>query len=83
MAANEILLSTQGLASSIREGDTSSISNIIQSGKARGMQFMDDDIELKLQQGVIDAHEAYMKAHNKARFKLFRKDTEEEHTSAD
>ena len=68
VAAHEILINTQGLASSIREGNTSNIRNIIQGGKSMGMKLMDDAIEVLLQEGVIDAQEAYMKAHDKERF---------------
>lgn len=71
VAANEILVATQGLAASIREGNTANIRNIIQSGRAQGMQLMDDAIEGWLKQGVIDKHEAYLKAQDKNRFKLF------------
>ena len=35
------------------------------------MQFMDDAIWQKLQQGIVSPHEAYMKAIDKARFKNF------------
>jgi twitching motility protein PilT len=68
VAAHEILINTQGLASSIREGNTSNIRNIIQGNKSMGMQLMDDAIEALLQEGVIGAQEAYMKAHDKERF---------------
>lgn len=70
--ANEVLVTTQGLASSIRDGDTANIRNIIQSGKSMGMHLMDDSIKKLLDEGLIDAHEAYMKAHDKERFKLFK-----------
>lgn len=70
--ANEVLVTTQGLASSIRDGDTANIRNIIQSGKQLGMHLMDESIRKLLDQGLIDSHEAYMKAHDKDRFKLFK-----------
>jgi twitching motility protein PilT len=79
--ANEILIATQGLASSIREGDTSNIRNIIQSGKSMGMQLMDDSIEALLHQGVIDKHEAYMKSHDKERFKIFNGEEKKKKTA--
>jgi len=41
---------------------------VLVSGKSEGMQFMDDAINSLLQQGVINAQEAYMKAIDKARF---------------
>ncbi|MBN2415470.1 PilT/PilU family type 4a pilus ATPase [bacterium] len=70
--ANEVLVATQGLASSIRDGDTANIRNIIQSGKQLGMHLMDESIRTLLDRGLIDPHEAYMKAHDKERFKLFK-----------
>jgi twitching motility protein PilT len=71
IAANEILLATQGLSKSIREGNTASIRNIIQAGKSNGMQFMDDMIEAHLNKGIIGGLEAYMKAQDKKRFEQF------------
>ena len=68
IAANEILLGTQGLSKSIREGNLSNIRNIIQAGKSNGMQLMDDVIEKYLKEGLIDGEEAYFKAQDKKRF---------------
>ena len=51
---------------------------MIVSGKAEGMQFMDDAIWTFLQQGVVSPHEAFMKAIDKNRFKKFLP-PEEEH----
>ena len=68
LAACEILLATQGLASSIREGNTSNIRNIMQGGKNNGMQLMDDVIESYLKKGLIHGEEAYYKAFDKGRF---------------
>ena len=76
-AANEILINSQGLASSIREGNTSNIRNIIQSGRSTGMQLMDDAIERLSGSGIIDKHEAYLKAHDKKRFKIFETSVEQ------
>lgn len=68
IAANEVLLATQGLSKSIREGNTANIRNIIQAGKSNGMQFMDDVLEQYLDKRWIDGLEAYMKAQDKKRF---------------
>jgi twitching motility protein PilT len=68
IAAFEILLGTQGLASSIRDGNNAHIHNIIQAGKNNGMQLMDDAIEAILNRGLISGEEAYMKSHDKERF---------------
>lgn len=71
VAVNEILFATPAVSAIIREGATQKLSDVIVSGKALGMQFMDDAIWQKLQQGIVSPHEAYMKAIDKARFKNF------------
>jgi len=45
----------------------------MQSGKSYGMQLLDDDIESLVNKGVVDLKDAYMKAHDKARFKGYLK----------
>jgi twitching motility protein PilT len=67
-AVNEILLKTPGLANVIREGNTPMIQTIIQSGRAQGMQMMDDALMALVDAGKITPREAYMKAMNKAKF---------------
>ena len=67
-AALEILLKTQGLPNVIREGNTPMIVSIIQSGRAAGMQLMDDHLMALLDAGRITPRDAYMKATNKQRF---------------
>lgn len=68
VAVNEILIATQGLAKSIREGNIANVRNIIQGGKSNGMQLMDDVIEDALKKGDIDGEEAYFKSLDKKRF---------------
>jgi len=68
VAVNEILISNNAVSSIIREGAVEKLTDVLVSGKAEGMQFMDDAINSLLQQGVINAQEAYMKAIDKARF---------------
>ncbi len=68
VAAHEILIRNQGLATAIRDGNISQIRNMIQSGKAQGMQLLDDAIAALLDQGIIEGEEAYLKAQDKARF---------------
>jgi len=68
IAANEILLRAPGLSNVIREGNMQMLNSIIQSGKALGMQSMDDVLFAYVQQGRISAHDGYMKATEKARF---------------
>ncbi len=71
VAVNEILFATPAVSAIIREGATQKLSDVITGGKGLGMQFMDDAIWQKLQQGFVSPQEAYMKAIDKARFKNF------------
>jgi twitching motility protein PilT len=68
VAANEILLRTQGLPNLIREGNTPMINSLIQSGRKDGMQTMDDSLFALVQAGRVDPREAYRKAADKTRF---------------
>ena len=71
VAVNEILFATPAVSAIIREGATQKLADVIIGGKGMGMQFMDDAIWQKLQQGIVTPEEAYMKAIDKARFKNF------------
>ncbi len=71
VAVNEILFATPAVSAIIREGATQKLADVITGGKGLGMQFMDDAIWQKLQQGLVSPQEAYMKAIDKARFKNF------------
>jgi twitching motility protein PilT len=73
VAANEILLKTPGLPNVIREGNGQMLNSIIQSGRAMGMQAMDDVLMELCESGKITGHDAYMKATEKARFELLLK----------
>ena len=68
VAVNEILIANNAVSSIIREGAVEKLTDVLVSGKGEGMQFMDDAINALLQQGIINAQEAYMKAIDKARF---------------
>jgi twitching motility protein PilT len=68
VAVYEILLRTQGLPNVIREGNTTLLASIIQSGKAQGMQSMDDALFTATKAGKIRAIDAYMKSTDKGRF---------------
>ena len=68
LAVNEILLGTNAVAAIIREGAVEKLTDVLISGKAEGMQFMDDAIQRFLDQGVVSPQEAYMKAIDKQRF---------------
>src|SRR5438034_7395294 len=77
IAVNEILISNAAVAAIIREGATHKLQDIIVSGRAQGMQFMDDAIWALLEKGIVSAHEAFMKAIDKSRFKPFLSPEEE------
>jgi twitching motility protein PilT len=68
---NEILIANAAVAAIIREGATHKLQDIIVSGRAQGMQFMDDAIWALLEKGIVSPHEAFMKAIDKSRFKPF------------
>ncbi|MEB2344888.1 MAG: type IV pilus twitching motility protein PilT [Deltaproteobacteria bacterium] len=70
-AANEVLIRTSGLANVIREGNTPMLLNIMQSGKAAGMQTMDDALLALVQANRIRPADAYFKATDKARFEQY------------
>ena len=77
VAVNEILLSNNAVSSIIREGAAEKLTDVLISGKAEGMQFMDDAIQSLLDDGTVNAQEAYMKAIDKGRFAKFLTDTGE------
>ena len=68
---NEILVANAAVSAIIREGASQKLQDVIVSGKGQGMQFMDDAIFALLQNGTVTAHEAFMKAIDKNRFKQF------------
>src|SRR5437763_2092062 len=70
-AVNEILIANAAVAAIIREGATQKLQDVIVSGRAQGMQFMDDAIFAILQKGIVSPHEAFMKAIDKNRFKQY------------
>lgn len=72
VAANEILLKGPGLPNIIRDGNTPMLSQIIQAGKTQGMQLMDDVLFDYAKDEIVTAHDAYMKATDKARFEPLR-----------
>jgi twitching motility protein PilT len=71
LAVNEILVVNTAVASIIREGATQKLQDVIVGGKGEGMQFMDDAIWDVLLKGWVSPHEAYMKAIDKSRFRVF------------
>ena len=77
IAVNEILIANPAVAAIIREGATQKLQDVIVSGRAQGMQFMDDAIWALLEKGIVSPHEAFMKAIDKSRFRPFLPPEEE------
>ena len=71
IAVNEILVVNSAASAIIREGATQKLQDVIVGGKGQGMQFMDDAIWHVMQQGIVTPREAYMKAIDKNRFRVF------------
>jgi twitching motility protein PilT len=71
LAINEILVVNSAATAIIREGATQKLQDVIVGGAGQGMQFMDDAIWKVMQQGIVTPHEAYMKAIDKNRFRVF------------
>ena len=72
-AALEILVCTAGVSNLIRENKTVQIPSAIQTGKAHGMQTLDDAIMDVLTKKWIGADEAYSKSIDKNKFRPFLK----------
>ena len=68
LAVNEILIASNAVSSIIREGAVEKLTDVLISGKAEGMQFMDDAIMALVNQGLVTVKEAYMKSIDKQRF---------------
>ena len=69
VAALEILLANAAVRNMVRENKVYQISSVIETGKAHGMQSLDDALMAYVEQNIVDPGEAYLKANNKARFK--------------
>ena len=74
-AALEILVCTSAIANLIREAKTVQISSMMQTGKAVGMQTLDDAIQELLNKKWISPEEAYDKSIDKGRFSKLLKTT--------
>lgn len=74
IACHEILLWSDGLPNTIREGQISNIRTIIEGNKGRGMRSMDGSLMELLEAGTIAPMEAYMKANDKKPFIPFLKE---------
>jgi len=71
--ACEIMVGTVPLANLIRTEKTYQIPSIMQTGKAAGMQSMDDAIMELYEKGLISRDVAYYNADNKKRFSAVKK----------
>ncbi len=68
VAVHEILIQNRAVSNLIREGKINQIAQAMMSGKAQGMQLLDDGLENLLRSRVITAENALMKASDKERF---------------
>jgi twitching motility protein PilT len=68
VAAQEILIGTPGVASAIREGKTTMLQSLIQSGATHGMQSIDAVLAGLVAQGVVTPQDALEKAADKDSF---------------
>ncbi len=71
VAAVEIMANTPAVSHIIREGRTEQLKNAIQSGGVVGMQSMDSALHILLDQGEIEAEEAYRASTAKWQFAEF------------
>lgn len=69
VGCQEILVGTPAVANLLREGKTFQIPSIMQTGRKDGMITMDMAIEQHMKNGLVTPQEAYLKAHDKTRFK--------------
>ncbi|MDD3117694.1 MAG: PilT/PilU family type 4a pilus ATPase [Victivallales bacterium] len=71
VACHEILLWTDGLPNTIREGQVATIRTIIEGNKGMGMCSMDSNLQELVNTGRITGEEAYMKASDKKFFQHY------------
>ena len=74
VAALEILVVDMAIANLVREGKTHQIPGMIQVGKKKGNQPLDDAILAYLQKAIISPEEAYDKCLDKKKFRPFLKE---------
>jgi twitching motility protein PilT len=65
VAAHEILLGSHAVASMIRDSKSYQLGNLMQGGRAQGMQTMDMALEKLVRSGVVDLEAALEKAEDK------------------
>jgi twitching motility protein PilT len=64
VAAHELLIATDALRATIREGKTAQMQNILQTGSKLGMQTLDNALVDLVKKGLITADDAVAKAHH-------------------
>ena len=69
--ATEVLINTPAAANLIREQKTFMLPSVLQTGRKQGMHTMDDCLLELVEQGVINAEEASLRAEDKAPFKKY------------
>ena len=65
-AAYEVLLASSAAQNMVREGKTFQLKSLMQTGKAQGMQTMNDHLLELVREKVIDNKDAYIKAYDKS-----------------
>ncbi len=76
--AVEILMTSQALASSLREGNLNQVGALIQTGRSQGMQGMDNHLKKLIEEEVITIEAARAKALDKTLFVIPKKDDEDD-----
>ncbi|MCO4769454.1 MAG: PilT/PilU family type 4a pilus ATPase [Deltaproteobacteria bacterium] len=71
LVALELLLNTEPVAATIRKGTTFNLPSMISTGKAHGMQAMDEELKKLVDEGLVHPSEAYLKAQRKPDFHEF------------
>jgi twitching motility protein PilT len=69
VAAYETLITTPAISNLIREGKTYQLNSVLQTGKALGMQMLNDHLLQHVRSGLVEPEEAYMKSNDKNAFK--------------
>jgi twitching motility protein PilT len=65
VAAYEILMGNAAVANLIREGKSHQLPSVMQTGRSRGMQTLNDHLIELVRQGAVDPREAFLKASDK------------------
>ena len=69
IAAYEIMIATPAVANLIREGKTFQLQSVMQTGRALGMQTMNDHLIELVKTDKVEPEEAFMKSNDKTGFK--------------